>query len=395
MKRQLVTLGIFLLCMMTSACRLALTATPTPGPTPTITATITLTPTITNTPSPTPTATPPLTAYGGPALTKLRMFTTIRGWGLTENQVLLTRDGGANWAQVPLPGVPYNASITTIFIDADVAYFFVPAPSGQPGQMLATRDSGATWEITTTPFDNAKIHFSNDNIGFAMQTLSLVDDVMTVTIYQTLDRGATWNQVFANTADQGDKNLPATGIKTGLAFIDSSQGFIGLRDQVNSVGLYHAQDAGRTWEKQELPLPDNLSNSYQSTVLPAYFIPANSTDGFLPVDFNAEGVSVRVFYHTKDAGMTWQKGQAIPQGTTYFFIDGQTGWAWGGQNLYTTIDGAETWEQSPVAFNRGEQASTINFVDAKNGWLVTLDAKNVVRMYRTNDGGSTWIAFIH
>jgi photosystem II stability/assembly factor-like uncharacterized protein len=323
------------------------------------------------------------------------MFSTSRGWGLTENQVLLTRDGGISWAQVPLPGVPYSPSINVIFIDADIAYFLVPAPSGQPGQMLATRDSGATWEITTTPFDNAYVHFSNDNIGFAMQTISLVDDVMPVVIYQTLDRGATWTEVFANAADQGEKNLPATGIKTGLAFIDSSQGFIGLRDQINSVALYHAQDAGRNWEKQELPLPDNLSTSYQSTILPAYFIPANNTDGFLPVDFTTGDTTVRVFYQTKDAGMTWQKGQAIPEGTAYFFIDGQTGWAWGGQNLYSTTDGAETWQQSPVAFSRGEHASAINFVDTKNGWLVTRDTKNVVRMYRTNDGGSTWIAFIN
>src|SRR5689334_16195506 len=124
--------------MMTSACRIALTSTPTPGPTPTITSTITLTPTSTTTPTPTPTATPPLTAYSGPALTKLRMFSTTRGWGLTENQVLLTRDGGITWAQVPLPGVPYSSSINVIFIDADIAYFLVPAPTGQPGQMLAT-----------------------------------------------------------------------------------------------------------------------------------------------------------------------------------------------------------------------------------------------------------------
>ena len=395
MKRQLTILAIFLICMMTSACRLALTATPTPGPTSTTTPTITLTPTATTTPTPTLTATPPLTAYSGPPLTTLRMFTPTRGWGLTENQVLLTRNGGVTWAQVPLPSVTYNASINVIFIDPDIAYFFVPAPTGQPGQMLATRDSGATWQITTTPFDNAKVHFSNDNIGFAMQTLSLVDDVMTVTIYQTLNRGATWTEVFTNSADQDEKNLPAKGIKTGLAFIDSSQGFIGLRDQINDVSLYHVQDAGRNWEKQELDLPDNLSKSYQSTVLPAYFIRANDKDGFLPVDFTATDIAVRVFYHTKDAGMTWQMGQALPQGAAYFFIDGQTGWAWGGQNLYATTDGAETWQQSPVAFSRGEHASAISFVDSKNGWLVTLDTKNVVRMYRTNDGGSTWIAFIN
>jgi photosystem II stability/assembly factor-like uncharacterized protein len=392
-KRLLAFFGTCILLMLTSACRIALTATPTPMPTSTITPTVTLTPTATLTPTPTGTATPGLSAFSGPPLIELQMFDLMRGWALTENQVLITNNGGISWAQVPLPSIVYNPVITTAFIDKDIAYFLVPGADNLPGHILATRDGGANWQITETPFSNAQLHFSNDNIGFAMQTLSTVDDVMTVAIYQTLDRGAHWEQVFIHTADQGDTNLPVTGLKTGMAFIDSSQGFIGLRDQTNDVGLYHALDAGRNWEKQELPLPENLSSDYQTTVLPPFFLPQNGANGFLPVDFKVADDTVRVFYRTDDAGITWQQGQAIPTGSAYFFIDAKNGWAWGGQALYITNDGAETWHQSPVGFSRNEYAKIIDFVDAQNGWLLTLDAKNVLRMYRSNDGGSTWTAF--
>jgi hypothetical protein len=48
----------------------------------------------------------------------------------------------------------------------------------------------------------------------------------------------------------------------------------------------------------------------------------------------------------------------------------------------------------PVAFGRSERASIIDFFDLQNGWLVTIDAKNVLRMYHTIDGGGTWTAII-
>jgi photosystem II stability/assembly factor-like uncharacterized protein len=277
-----------------------------------------------------------------------------------------------------------------------IAYFLAPIPGTKIGQLFATRDGGATWVITITPFTNAKLYFFNDNVGFALQTLSVANNLMTVAIYQTLDRGANWTQVFIHTANPDDKNLPVAGIKTGMSFINTTQGFIGLRAQENSVGLYHAQDAGRTWTKQELPLPDGIGAEYQSTVWPPIFFPPNTTDGVLPVDFivGASGASTRVFYLTHDAGMTWEKGGDFPDSTTYFFIDPKTGWVWDGHSLYTTSDGAKTWTQIPAGFNRSEHASIIDFVDSQNGWLATMDEKNILRLYNTTDGGGTWTAII-
>ncbi len=392
MKRHF-AFGLIVLMLASLACQVSVTPTSAPLPP---TSTLTLTPPPTQTETPTVTPTPPLTASGGPALLELHMFSANRGWGLTENQILSTRDGGSSWVQIPLPGVTVDSSVSAYFIDQNIAYFLAPIPGANNSQLFATRDGGATWVITLVPFSKAKLYFPNDNIGFAIQTLNVVENFMTVAIYQTLDRGAVWNQVFVHTPDQGDKNLPVAGIKTGFSFIDGSLGLVGLRAQQNSIGLYLAQDSARNWIKQELPLPDNLGDQYQSTAWPPFFLPGNGTDGFLPVDFVAEasGVSTRVFYLTHDGGITWEIGGAIPDGAAYFFINPQIGWAWGEHTIYSTIDGAQTWAQNPVAFSRTERASIINFADPLNGWLVTVDAKNILRLYRTTDGGGTWTAII-
>ena len=394
MKRQL-AFGLFILMFVSLACRVSLTPTPPPGTPLPPTATITLTPTPTETPTPTPTSTPPLTA-NGPALIELHMFTTLRGWGLTEDQILITHSSGIDWVQVPLPGITFGPSVSSYFVNADIAYFLVPIPEKQISQLFNTRDGGATWQTTAAPFGSAKLYFPDDNTGFALQTIKIDNNLMSVAIYQTLDRGVTWTQVFIHAANADDKNLPITGIKTGMSFIDPSQGFIGLQAQENSVGLYHAQDAGRTWTKEEISVPDDLGGTYQSTVLPPFFFYGNTLDGVLPVDFQTadSDATTRVFYTTHDAGVTWQKGGEIQDCTAYFFADAQTGWAWGGQAIYATTDGANTWQKIPAAFNHSERARLIDFVNRQDGWLLTIDGKNVLRMYQTDDGGTTWIAII-
>lgn len=47
-----------------------------------------------------------------------------------------------------------------------------------------------------------------------------------------------------------------------------------------------------------------------------------------------------------------------------------------------------------LPLNHSERARLIDFVNRQDGWLLTIDGKNVLRMYQTDDGGITWIAII-
>jgi photosystem II stability/assembly factor-like uncharacterized protein len=48
----------------------------------------------------------------------------------------------------------------------------------------------------------------------------------------------------------------------------------------------------------------------------------------------------------------------------------------------------------PVAFSAREDVTRIEFIDPRNGWIITVDSKSVVRLYRTSDGGGTWSVVI-
>jgi photosystem II stability/assembly factor-like uncharacterized protein len=291
--------------------------------------------------------------------------------------------------------VTVDSSVGSFFITADIGYFVVPVPNSHLGQFFATRDGGQTWQINPVPFSTGELYFVDENVGFVFQTLSQTPDIMTNAIYQTFDRGATWSQTFIHAANQGDTNLPALGIKTGMSFIDGNIGFIGLRSQANSIGLYRTGDIGHTWTKQELEAP-SFVGAYTSTVWPPFFFMGNGLDGFMPVDFVSTdtGDQTRVFYVTHDTGNTWTMGSPIPNGTAYYFIDQQTGWAFSESTLYATQDGTVTWTELPVGFGVRERPSILRFVDANNGWVVTVDTRNRLRLYRTTDSGATWTAII-
>ena len=139
--------------------------------------------------------------------------------------------------------------------------------------------------------------------------------------------------------------------------------------------------------------PQNIS-SLTTNSLPPVFFPGDNKSGLLPVDFisQATGDKNRVFYTTTDSGINWWPGGSVIDGGAFTFVDPKNGWVWGKHGLYFTNDAAQTWQLLPVAFGRSEQATMISFVDTRNGWIVTADAKNRVRLYNTTDGGHTWIA---
>jgi hypothetical protein len=390
-KKLVVTALIMFLLIVLAACQ----ATPTPPPLPSPTPTITLTP-IPPKPTPIPTLTPipPLNSPNGPPLRSIHMFTIKDGWGLIDDALLVTHDGGGSWASVPLPDAAVNLSISYAFFDANLAYFLVPAPDGKSGLFLTTSNGGGTWQVTSVPFVHGRLNFINGIVGFVYEVLDA--NTGNIAIYSTLDGANNWGQFYDQTTAAADGALPTTELKTGMSFIDPNQGWIGFSSKKQGeVLLYRSGDSGRKWYKQDLPLPEN-SDAYTVTVLPPFFIRGNYGDGFLPVDFSLSetGASNRIFYFTHDSGTTWTPGGALPDGGFYTFVDGNTGWAWGKRGLYLTSDGAQTWQLLPVAFNRSEQATCINFIDPKNGWLVTVGQNSRVRLYRTTDGGYTWITTI-
>ena len=379
MKKWALLLPILLL----AACQAL--ATPVPQPTATPTATFTpLPPTATVIPTITPT--PPLNSPSGPPLRAIQMYSIKDGWGLIDNALLVTHDGGASWASVPLPGGEVNPKTTFNFVSVNELHLVVPDEGQSTGKLYYTADGGQNWQVNPVPYGVGQI----ERYGYYLETQAADAEGMEIALYQTVD-WIGWTKIFPLS---DDARLPHAGQKTGIAFLNGERGWLGLAEQQNGVGLYRTLDSGRTWLPQSIPLPENLA-ALNTTVLPPFFFLENALDGFLPVDFIARdtGDRTRVYYVTSDGGETWTPGEAVPEGGAYTFINPQTGWAWGKRGLYATTDG-KTWLLLPVAFNRSEHATWINFLDAKNGWLVTVGPQSRVHLYRSTDGGYSWSATI-
>lgn len=394
MRKQLSVI-LFLTGVVLAACGAGIATPPPPPDLPTWTPSATPpppTPTATLTPTITPT--PPLNAQNGPPLLSIHMFTPMRGWGIIENQLLATNDGGFTWAGVPVPGGEFSGYNGAFFHSEREAFILVASPDGSnSGTLNYTNDGGQTWQSIPVPMSSGTIQFlpNTNQEGFIFQTLHGVAGSMPVAVYQTLDR-VNWLRTFAHDRPEEIEGLPFAGVKNGAVFINPSVGYItGSEPVENSIYLFRTGDAGRSWQRLSLPLPEGMQDYMAETQPPIFF---QDGKGFLPVDFSTAEKATRVFYYTEDGGTNWAPRGAIPRGSAYEFVNGSTGWAWSGRSLFYTTDGAQTWTAQPVSFSAREVATCLNFIDPRNGWLITVDDRSRVRLYRTNDAGGTWAVVI-
>lgn len=395
MRKPVSAFMILLVGLLLAACGNAIVTPPAPPDLPTWTPSPTpLPPTPTATLTPTITPTPPLNAQNGPPLLSIHMFTPMRGWGIIENQLLATNDGGFTWASVPVPGGKFNGYNGAFFMNEREAFILVASPDGgNSGTLNYTADGGQTWESIPVPMSNGSIQFlPNTNLeGFIFQTLGGAAGSMPVAVYQTLDR-VSWLRTFAHDRAEEIEGLPFAGVKNGAAFINPSTGYItGSEPVENSIYFFRTTNAGRSWQRLSLPLPEGIQNYMAETLPPIFF---QDGKGFLPVDFLMGDKQIRVFYYTGDGGSNWTPRGSLPRGSAYEFVNDSTGWAWAERSLFYTTDGAITWTALPVSFAAREVATCLNFIDPRNGWLVTVDDRSRVRLYRTNDAGGTWTAVV-
>lgn len=395
MRKQLTAILILLAGALLAACGVGIPTPPPPPNLPTSTPSATpLPPTPTATLTPTITPTPPLNAQNGPPLLSIHMFTTTRGWGVMENQLLATNNGGLTWAGVPVPGGEFSGYNGAHFQSEREAFILVASPEGgNSGTLHYTNDGGQTWQSTPVPMSSGAIQFlPNTNLeGFIFQTLGGAAGSMPVAVYQTLNR-VDWLRTFAHDRPEEIEGLPFSGVKSGAVFINPSVGYItGSEPVENSVYLFRTGNAGRSWQRLSLPLPAGIRNYMAETLPPIFF---QDGKGFLPVDFLTGDDPIRVFYYTEDGGASWVPRGSVPRGSAYEFANANAGWAWAGRSLFYTTDGAATWVSLPVSFSAREVATCLNFIDPRNGWLITVDDRSRVRLYRTTDAGGTWTVVI-
>lgn len=169
------------------------------------------------------------------------------------------------------------------------------------------------------------------------------------TILKTVDGGQNWIQKVSGTTNDLKK----------LQFLNQNVGF------ASGAGvLLKTTDGGESWASIMLETIPGFSESYGLSVISesTFFIVSGS-------DF---------FKKTTDGGQTFEIVN-FPVGETISkiqFLNTQTGYATGEQNLYKTIDGGQNW--NVVANN----VSSFYFLDENSGFIHSDEF-----IFKTSDGG--------
>jgi photosystem II stability/assembly factor-like uncharacterized protein len=368
-----------LLLLVLSACNVA-ESTPSPYP---------------DTPSP-PQVNAPLVE--SPSLLSIHFLNELDGWGVTETQIIRTNDGGIAWYNVTPPGL-MEAGYTLEIFALDNSHTWAQKPDNtnfpNSGTLYRTTDGGTTWTSFTTPFSGGDLSFIDTNNGWMLASLGVGAGSNAVAVFQTTDGGETWKQTYTNDPNlpnAGD-SLPLGGIKNGLTPLNMQTAWVyGVTYASGEVYLYRTDDRGANWKQQSLPLPAGAQNA-ELIFEQSKFV--SSTDAFLSMRVASSEMKLAV-YVSNDAGNTWSLTPTlISNGFTSDFISAEEAVIYDGEQFYVTRDAARTWTAISPDIKFGEMYAAMDFVNAASGWVITMDPTNNQRsVYRTYDGGATWLPVV-
>ncbi|HRK89492.1 MAG TPA: hypothetical protein PK152_10190 [Anaerolineales bacterium] len=328
-----------------------------------------------------------------PSLINIEMLDEVYGWGITEENIVRTNDGGVTWYNVT-PGNLADAGylVHADFFDATHAWVQLPDMNNYPngGTLYRTSDGGITWDAFETPFSGGSLHFITEENGWMMADLGVGAGSMAVSIFQTEDGGATWQRVYTNDPNLADAGvtLPLGGIKNILLPLDMQTAWVGgVVYAPGEMYLFRSQDGGETWLQINVVLPDEAAES-ELSVLGILFV--SETDGLLALRMSAETPQT-IIYATEDGGVTWSllpvsfEGYGILETPSaremIFYTDDQ---------FYVTNDAGETIQQIAPEIAFGDSLIDMSFANSQTGWVIAASPSNERTLYKTTDGGETW-----
>ncbi|HEY7936935.1 MAG TPA: hypothetical protein VID26_07370, partial [Candidatus Limnocylindrales bacterium] len=227
----------------------------------------------------------------------------------------------------------------------------------------------------------------------------------------TADGGSTWRDANPPAPTQG--GFPANLLNAH--FVDPDHGWVAFAEPFKSatdpgfgrIDVWRTTNGGQTWAKAELPKAK--INNDGDVLGPFSFDFLDATHGFAFLSGNyvhSDGDSD--LYYTADGGQTWSADRptgprsAGVEGSSISFAtanDGVIAGTPGGSGISVTQDGGKTWADASIAAlaSFGGDIRLFSkpvFFDSRNGLVaVRLQSasQSVTRIYRTTDGGSSWL----
>ena len=384
---------IIVFAFILSACNMAVTSL-TASPQPPVERTV---------PPPTPFPDTPVpevinsSRVESPPLIEIEFFNELDGWGVTETKIVRTNDGGISWYDVTPPDVEaIGEELETFFLDNNHVWLQKPDFNNFPnnGLLYHTADGGLTWSISSTPFSGGDLSFIDANNGWMLADLGVGAGSNAVAVFLTTDGGATWTQTYTNDPNNPDSgvSLPLGGIKSDIVPRDMQTAWVGgVVYSPGTVYLFRTDDGGRTWSQVRLDLPEGVENFELSLNEDQMkFMPTGV--GFLALAMNGETPQTAI-YRSEDAGNSWTLlPSLIPSTGESDFISAEEAVIYNGEQFYVTRDAGMTWTTISPDLSFGDSFGTMDFVNPLSGWVVIVDpSTNRRSLYRTHDGGATWL----
>jgi len=346
-----------------------------------------------DTPSPPAIAAPVVEA---PALLDVQFFNELDAWGLTETEIVRTNDGGFTWYNVTPPDLEETGfTVETFILDNEHAWVQKPDFNNFPnnGLLYHSADGGLTWSVSSTPFSAGDLSFLDEDNGWMLADLGVGAGSNAVAVFQTTDGGATWAQTYTNDPNdpEAGDSLPLGGLKSDLVPLDMQTAWVGgVIYSPGTVYLFRTDDGGRTWTPVNLDLPAGAED-FELGIDRDQMQFDSASDGFIVVRMAGDSMQTAL-YMTNDAGETWRLTRTlIPGAGASDFISAEEAVIYNGEQFYVTRDAARTWATVTPDIVFGDSFGSMDFVNPNSGWVISVDPENHRSLYRTHDGGATWL----
>ena len=333
-----------------------------------------------------------------PAFVDIRFFNELDGWGVTETYIVRTNDGGITWYNVTPPDLEeIGSTVQTFILDKDHAWVQKPDFNNFPnnGLLYHTADGGLTWSISSTPFSGGDLSFIDADNGWMLADLGVGAGSNAVAVFQTGDSGETWTRTYTNDPNDPEAadSLPLGGLKSDLVPINMQTAWVGgVIYSPGTAYLFRTDDGGQTWAPVSLELPAG-AEEFELGIDRDQLHFVSASDGYLIVRMSGDSTQTAV-YVTSDGGDTWTlMPTLIPNAGQSDFLSAEEGIIYNGEQFYVTRDAARTWATVTPDIVFGDSFALMDFVNPDSGWVVSV-VEDHHSLYRTHDGGRTWLPVI-
>jgi photosystem II stability/assembly factor-like uncharacterized protein len=267
-------------------------------------------------------------------------------------------------------GPSLGASVDISIISKDTIYI-----SGHYHRFWRSFDAGKTWvfDSVNAELSTERVQFFDANNGWRYSEYGVA---------YTTDAGKNW--IESGPPIYADTTLPRYSANTAMFFLDAKRGWVGTR----YLGIFATIDGGQTWKKQLMAHPSARNAEFKIT----------------GIEFSdsANGVAVGwydEFLRTTDGGNTWLgfiDPDSIPSGpelnaVAYLTPDKCFAITRSANRLYYSTDSARNWSYKVIDTTIGRFLN-MYFLDSMRGWLLATKKKSTAGViYRTTDGGMTWM----